>query len=331
MNSQKDSVSIIIPLYKVELYIEECVRSVIAQTYPHLHVVLVDDCGGDASLSIAESLLRASHVSWSSISHEKNRGAGAARNSGLATISSEYFFFLDGDDIIAPDCIELLVAKAKQSGAVMVYGNYMNLIDGKIEAGFGTRVSGDYLEFDPVRAYMNGGASSIDCNRLLSSEWYHATGVRFLEGCVREDEIWSLALSVRCPKIEYVENITYYYRQRPGSVMTSPANETLRLEAQLLRLHEAQKEAEMFPKKVPSDFYLWHNTLLRQTLAQIRGSSVNRIKWAKRALACAWLPSSATISSIPYPELRFFYRFRTVLSDYWSYFIGCKLMGMRRK
>lgn len=103
-------VSIIVPVYNVSQYITKCLDSIYEQTYQNIELILVDDCGSDDSMIIVHGYLT-SHVSIEAhiISHQKNRGLSAARNSGIEKASGEYIYFLDSDDYITPDCIEALV------------------------------------------------------------------------------------------------------------------------------------------------------------------------------------------------------------------------------
>ena len=106
-------VSVIIPIYNVAPYIERCLLSVITQTYDALEIVLIDDCGVDDSMKIAESTLQnVEHLRIVKIlHHEKNRGLSAARNTGIMAATGRYLFFLDSDDWIKPDCIQQMVER----------------------------------------------------------------------------------------------------------------------------------------------------------------------------------------------------------------------------
>src|SRR5690606_39724837 len=99
-------VSIIIPIYNVGAFVKECILSVLNQSYQNLEVILIDDCGTDDSLIIAEKVIenhpRASQLSI--IRHNRNRGISATRNTGISAATGEYIFFLDSDDKISLDC-----------------------------------------------------------------------------------------------------------------------------------------------------------------------------------------------------------------------------------
>ena len=104
-------VSIIIPVYNVEPYIEECLQSVMRQSYRgKIECILVDDCGTDNSMEIAVQLIEDYHgpIDFKVLHHEHNRGLSAARNTGMDAACGDYVYFLDSDDWISDDCIEKL-------------------------------------------------------------------------------------------------------------------------------------------------------------------------------------------------------------------------------
>ena len=114
------SVSIIIPVYQVEAYIEDCLRSVINQTYTgSLECVVVDDCGSDRSMELALGMIAAytGPIRFEVVRFERNRGLSAARNAGLEHATGDYVFFLDSDDEISENCIELLASRVEGEGA----------------------------------------------------------------------------------------------------------------------------------------------------------------------------------------------------------------------
>lgn len=108
-------VSIIIPVYNVEKYLNRCVDSVIEQTYEDLEIILVDDGSKDNSGQMCDEIaLKDSRII---VHHQENGGLSAARNAGLEISSGEYIFFLDSDDYLTPDCIEKAVSLCKENDA----------------------------------------------------------------------------------------------------------------------------------------------------------------------------------------------------------------------
>ena len=102
-------ISIIIPIYNVEPYIEDCLQSVMRQTYRGMmECILVDDCGTDNSMKVAEQLIKIYNgpIDFKVLHHEHNRGLSAARNTGIDAACGDYVYFLDSDDWISDDCFE---------------------------------------------------------------------------------------------------------------------------------------------------------------------------------------------------------------------------------
>lgn len=109
-------VSVIIPVYSVEPYIERCIESVLRQTYRDLEVIIVDDCTPDRSIELAKNLINkvnCKDLDYKFIKHDINRGLSVARNTGIKAATGDYLFFMDSDDWISDDCISLMVQPLK--------------------------------------------------------------------------------------------------------------------------------------------------------------------------------------------------------------------------
>lgn len=120
-------VSIIIPVYNVKDYIADCLHSVMSQTSVcTIECILVDDCGSDNSIDIAEKLIESydGPIQFKILRQPYNQGPSAARNLGIKEAEGDYVFFLDSDDTISPDCIELLYSLAQKYDADYVQGTY---------------------------------------------------------------------------------------------------------------------------------------------------------------------------------------------------------------
>ena len=110
-------VSIGIPVYNVEPYIEKCLLSVVNQSYPNLEILVVDDCGNDHSMQIV-NIIKLSHVNGKNIriiKHPHNKGIGEARNTIIKECKGKYVYFIDSDDYIEPNTIELLCAQSEKN------------------------------------------------------------------------------------------------------------------------------------------------------------------------------------------------------------------------
>ena len=124
--SQQPYISILIPVYNVEPYITNCIKSVMSQTYAgKIECIIVDDCGTDKSIAIAEQLITnyQGSIAFHIIQHEHNRGLAAARNTAVNAAKGEFIIHLDSDDWIEPNMIEELVKKQIETNADIVSCN----------------------------------------------------------------------------------------------------------------------------------------------------------------------------------------------------------------
>ena len=108
--NQPELISIIVPVYKVEKYLDKCVESIVEQTYKNLEIILVDDGSPDNCSAMCDEW--AQKDSRIKVIHKENGGLSSARNAGLDACTGEYIYFLDSDDYIADNCIETLFYKS---------------------------------------------------------------------------------------------------------------------------------------------------------------------------------------------------------------------------
>ena len=142
-------VSVIIPVYNVESYVEECIRSVQEQTLSDIEIICIDDRGSDNSIQIIEKLAE-KDKRISIFSNDRNEGLAKSRNEGLSKARGEYIYFLDSDDMIEPDTLEkmYLISKEDELDAV-VFGARFIYETKELEEKFSTNPSefkGDYPE-----------------------------------------------------------------------------------------------------------------------------------------------------------------------------------------
>lgn len=226
MNQYK--ISIIIPVFGVEPYIENCLLSVINQTMTEgVECIIVDDCGPDNSIKIAERVVSdyQGQISFSIIYHEKNKGLSGARNTGILASKGDYLYLLDSDDTITPDCIESMYSMVRK------YPNVECVFSG-IKASNGKFRWMDYTkknlpEYSDNRDWIQVGMlkrfefSMTAVNRLISSEFVRTNNLLFEEGFIHEDEIWNLFISQHIKSAAFLHKNTYNYIIRDNSIITS--------------------------------------------------------------------------------------------------------------
>lgn len=210
-------VSIIIPVYKVESYLDECVRSAMDQTYRNLEIILVDDGSPDQCGEMCDAF--AENDKRIQVIHKMNGGLSDARNIGILRATGAYLFFLDSDDLIRNDAIEILVDQIYKSGADIVCSSTLSFFDGTIpkeeRACYISSVCYDtesamlrYMQYD-------WGA----WGKLYRSEIHGR--VRFPVGRIHEDEAIMLDILERCSKVCEITEKLYYYRQRTDSITSA--------------------------------------------------------------------------------------------------------------
>jgi glycosyltransferase involved in cell wall biosynthesis len=119
----KPMVTIIMPVYNVEKYIEDSIQSVIRQTYKNIELIIVDDGSQDNSICIAEQILKSSNITYRTIKQE-NAGLGWARNTGIENALGKWLLFLDSDDMISDNAIEHMVAAGEANSTDLVFSDF---------------------------------------------------------------------------------------------------------------------------------------------------------------------------------------------------------------
>ena len=215
-------VSIVIPIYNVEPYILECLQSVANQTFQEgLECILVDDCGTDESVQVAEQFLKSyqGEIHFELVHHEKNGGLSAARNTGIRASHGEYLYFLDSDDTIKPNCIEQLLNLAEKHKADLVIGFY--------ETGDDRMSQFDKIYYPEIvsdkgqikRMLLNYDYLPVTAaNRLVKREFFFEKQLFFEEGIIHEDNYWTFFLAKHVNRMAICKEKVYNYRLTQGSI-----------------------------------------------------------------------------------------------------------------
>ena len=210
-------------MYQVEQYLAICLKSITDQTMTDgVECILVDDCGSDRSLFIAKDFIEhyQGNVLFRIVEREKNGGLSAARNSGIDVASGEYVYFLDSDDEITPNCLEIMWSLVEKYGKV-------NLVQGAFfeDEKYANSISNiKFPEFCTCQAdiktfllqYLGDivGAQS----RLIKLSFLKEHHLYFEEGIIHEDNLWTFFLSKYVRTMAYCDVCTYYHRYNPNSI-----------------------------------------------------------------------------------------------------------------
>lgn len=213
-------VSIIIPVYNVEEYLEQCVDSVIGQTYHNLEIILVDDGSTDSSGAICNRY--AGSDSRIHVIHKRNGGLSEARNAAIDVMKGEYVYYLDSDDYICDDLVETYLRWIEQFDADAVFGTFYE---------FWGDVSGWSEALKTQHAPVCYDRLTALHKMLMDDELYHgASGplfksrlyedIRFPVGELYEDFSTTYYVIEKCERVVSCDDKRNFYRRRPDSITT---------------------------------------------------------------------------------------------------------------
>lgn len=222
---KKALVSVIVPIYTTEEYLDECVQSIVSQTYYNIEIILVDDGSHDGCPQKCDEWARKDHRIR--VVHKPNGGVSSARNAGLDIAKGDYIAFVDSDDYITPDYVEVMYNRIYDDKSVgIVSGMIYRLKDGKIT---------DYVKdwFIKEERLISSNKIAISCikesvsftvtNKLFKSQLLK--NVRFSEIRNNEDTLFWYDINDYLVNTKYsmveIPQYVYYYRFREGSICTS--------------------------------------------------------------------------------------------------------------
>lgn len=261
-------ISIIVPIYKVEPYLNTCVQSIVDQTYTNLEIILVDDGSPDNCPAMCDAWVEKD--SRIRVIHKENGGLSDARNAGLAIATGQLISFVDSDDRIEPDFIRELYTAMERTGADIA------------ECGVAyVDEAGAILKHRPVSPATELGRMAA-LERLVREDGVYQTvwnklyrrevldGIPFEKGKYHEDDFWTYQIFDRIEKLALVEKPLYNYLQRGGSIIGVGYNlkRLDGLEARFLRMKYLQKYPELAPLTRQSVIFdcMWHlQSVLRHT------------------------------------------------------------------
>lgn len=217
-------ISVIIPVYKVEKYLEQCVESVRQQTYSNIEIILVDDGSPDKCGKICDEY--ACKDKRIKAIHQNNMGLSVARNTGVEYSKGEYLVFIDSDDYIHPKLLEISYREAKKYNCDLVVYNYKKIkentdyneknmiINEKYNIEIYDNLEGISQLFNDKYGEFNAAWSKLYKRHIFDK-------VKFPEGKIYEDALLAHEILYNSYKIVYIPLKLYYYRNRKDSIVNS--------------------------------------------------------------------------------------------------------------
>lgn len=210
-------VSIIIPIYKTEKYLFDCLRSVQCQSMQDFEAILVNDCTPDGSMQIARSFAQ-SDSRFRIVQLETNQGPGVARNEGVAIAQGEYLNFLDSDDRLPVDALQIMLELVEKNNTDMVIGNMawlqnhrlssVKYIDRHIRSW--SYAGATNLRCLPEDAYLSGSV----CHRLIKKQIFENNNIKFPEHVLHEDVPVTMEVWHYCARIVATPRFVYFRTRR---------------------------------------------------------------------------------------------------------------------
>lgn len=215
-------VSVLVPIYNVEKYIERCARSIFEQAYENLEIIFVNDCTPDNSVGVLRKVLAEypNRIAQTQIiNQEKNLGLAGARLTGLKTSTGKYIQNIDSDDYIDKNMISEMVALAEQEKADITICDFMYVYTNKKEHIYVNP------PLDPLRcmeSVLVGIVHSSVCNKLIRRDLFINNRIHQFVGLdLREDFSVLYKLVYYCKRIAYLPKAYYYYRQNASSMVNN--------------------------------------------------------------------------------------------------------------
>ena len=223
------SVTIGIPVYNADKYIERCLKSALDQTLEDFEVLVVDDHATDNSIRRIEKIAN-NHVNGKKlriVHHDRNKGVAEARNTIIDEASGKYLYFMDSDDRISENAISLLFDKAENTNAETVWGSFVN-VEFDTEKEFPS-VNG-LGRYPDIELFGQDSLASYGCqdikehlqqsiwNILYRTDFIRDNHLRFKQHGSFDDGIFQAEMQPLVNRAVLVSNVTYYYYHRPNSL-----------------------------------------------------------------------------------------------------------------
>ena len=312
-------VTVIVPIYNVKPYINECLDSLERQTLKGIEVIMVNDGSTDGSELIAAKY--SDNNPGFKLINRRNGGLSAARNTGLENAKGKYVYFLDGDDYLSDSALECLYLKAEKENLDQIRFVGYTFKDGTND--FRWSREADNTGFVYIGSYPDIYSGTEIFQRTIDNADYYPSctmifnrrsiiednNLRFYEGIIHEDELFNYQITNLCKRVSVINRPFYYRRIRPGSIVTS-LNYLLKLKSLCIIAEESDK------------FYSSHPSI-----------SYKASKWLNWYFALFMMDYWAKMSKVECGSRevkQYFDRLKPLLKKYGNYYLSAKLFYLNK-
>ncbi len=250
-------VSVIVPTYNVEEFLEECLQSLVDQKYPHIEIIVVDDGSTDGSGRIADSF--AVMDSRITVIRKPNGGLGAARNTGLEYVTGDFVAFVDSDDIVPADAYQTMVTSLNETGSDFVVGSFHRFNSQR-----------RWLPATPARVHSRNRLGLkiheyptilldlFSWNKMFRTEFWRESVAKFPEGILYEDKQPMTAAYMKASSFDVLEESVYNWRIRENGTSITQQKHSMR--DLVDRLHVASSLSDLLEEDGTPDLrdFMFH-------------------------------------------------------------------------
>ncbi|ROH95351.1 MULTISPECIES: glycosyltransferase [Chryseobacterium] len=250
--------SIIVPIYNVENYIEKCIASIIQNTSANFELILVIDGSPDNSISICKKYKEADKRIV--ILEKENGGLSDARNAGYKIAKGEYIWFVDGDDYIESDSIDIFFEKINKETDIFLF-NYQEIYENKIVKFEKFENEEKISGHDLLLKYNNYGVQAW--TQIYSKNFLDQHKIIFEKGAIYEDVLFNTQVYSKNPALQVIDNIFVNYVQRGESIMKKKQTiKNVESVLKILELYNRKDIINFFPKKFIINRHHYYFSLL---------------------------------------------------------------------
>lgn len=237
-------ISVVLPVYNVEKYLEQCLTSICNQTFKNFELIIVNDGSTDNSLNIINSFRKkCSNIKYI---EQKNQGLSVARNNAIHVAEGDYIIFIDSDDFISTNMLEDMYRKAIETSAEVVICNYYEFKESEPLSNFEVKINANeskiYNGQEVSIMMLNLDISGVTWNKLLNLNRLKQSNIQFEPGRYTQDWYPIFKYISQCNRVSFVNKAHYHYRIRLGA--TTSKKTVKRLEDYVHAVSSIKKYAE---------------------------------------------------------------------------------------
>lgn len=300
--------SVIIPVYGVEKYIERCAKSLLEQSFDGVEYIFVDDCSKDNSITLLEKVLkRYEHCNTRIIHHQENKGLPAARNTGMSVARGDYIYHCDSDDYLEDNALSSLYYSAIEKNADIVWCDIIEDYDSCCKYIKQPNLSSPE---DALKEMLSSGMRFNVWNKMCRRTLYEDNGIKFLEGNSMGEDMCIMKLFIHAKIVSYVPQALYHYVKCNPNALTK--NQDTRIIEDQNNIKSLDQHLSLYCGDHYHSYILYHTLWTKMPLILTDGKNGQYKKWIE------WDPSShKAIQSLPNANKRIRFLFSMAAREKW--------------